>query len=102
MLNVLSLFSYRKANIRLRKMGLPELDDVTSARLKLRPAIEEEIEKIIEQCGFQRVQVKPPTDAQTYEVKESTGDEKSEATTSWNRTLHLYEREITNELKAKG
>jgi hypothetical protein len=82
-------------------MGLPELDDVTSARLKLRPAIEEAIEKIIEQCGFKKVQVKPPTDAQTSEATESTGDEKSEATTSWNRTLHLYEREPPNELKAK-
>lgn len=73
--------SYRKANTRLRKMGLPELDDVTSTRLKLRPAIEDEIEKIIVASGFQRVQIKHPSD-----------DANPNERTEWNRALHLYER----------
>jgi hypothetical protein len=79
-----NICSYRKANTRLRKMGRPELEDVTSTRLTLRPEIEKEIECIITRCGFRRVLTK------------STMDEKvakdDDAITSWNRSLRLYER----------
>lgn len=83
-----SVFSYRKANIRLRKMGLNELD-VTSSRLKLRPEIEEEIDKIIVAAGFRRVNL------QSEKAGLDTSDER-DATTSWKRTLHLYERTNLN------
>ena len=65
-------------------MGLNELE-VTSTRLKLRPDIEEEIAKIIVEAGFRRVNIQP---------KHADLDAKDEkdATTSWKRTLHLYER----------
>jgi hypothetical protein len=79
---------YRKANVRLRKMGLPELKDVTSTRLKLRPAIEEEIEKIVVGAGFQRVQMKSFADAQNSDDDEANKSER----TDWNRALHLYRR----------
>lgn len=80
-------YSYRKANIRLRKLGLSELEDVSSARLKLRPTIEDEIEKIVLAQGFRRVHAEPLTSEVDSDKKEIR-----EATTTWNRTLHLYER----------
>jgi hypothetical protein len=81
---------YRKANVRLRKMGLPELKIVTSSRLKLRPAIEEEIEKVIIGAGFHRVHLKvvAGADAQNSEEGEPSRSER----TDWNRALHLYQR----------
>ena len=75
--------SYRKANTRLRKLGLSELEDVSSARLKLRPTIEDEIDKFILGQGFRRVRAEPLT---------SETDKEIETTTAWKRTLHLYER----------
>ena len=82
---------YRKANARLRKMGRPELEDVTSARLKMRQDIESEIEGVITRCGFRRVYV---TESQTCEAEGggSTTAQRQEAVTAWNRQLHLYER----------
>ncbi|KAL7540510.1 hypothetical protein ACHAWF_006696 [Thalassiosira exigua] len=78
---------YRKANIRLRKMGRPELDDVTSTRLKMRSDIEMEVEKVVIGCGFRRV-------ALDELVRENTGDVTTPDVTSWNRTVCLYERII--------
>jgi SAM-dependent methyltransferase len=63
---------YRNATMRLRKLGQPDVD-VSSDRLKLRPKIEEEIDKILEEQSFKRVQ---------------TDTDK----TKWNRSLRLYER----------
>eukprot|EP00581_Thalassiosira_minuscula_P015021 CAMPEP_0183732884 /NCGR_PEP_ID=MMETSP0737-20130205/39614_1 /TAXON_ID=385413 /ORGANISM="Thalassiosira miniscula, Strain CCMP1093" /LENGTH=367 /DNA_ID=CAMNT_0025966013 /DNA_START=34 /DNA_END=1134 /DNA_ORIENTATION=- len=63
---------YRKANMRLRKMGRTELNDVTSSRLKMRPEIEQEIEKVILGCGFRRVA-----------LSEMNDDKKQDAVTSW-------------------
>ena len=72
-------------------MGRPELDDVTSSRLKMRPDIGEEIEKVIIRCGFRRVTL----DELLNDVKCAGNDvqkKRDAVTTSWNRTLHLYER----------
>lgn len=85
--------SYRKANTRLRKMGRPELDDVTSSRLKLRPDIDKEIEAIISGCGFQRLQLGPTSEEKGLGTKHVSTD----AVTSWNRSLHLYERKVSAE-----
>lgn len=86
-----TLFSYRKVNTRLRKIGRPELEDVTSTRLTLRPEIEKEIECIIIRCGFRRVVTKSST-----KEKEVTEDGEAafpdDAITSWNRSLRLNER----------
>lgn len=64
---------YRKAMIRLRKMGRPEFN-VSSDRLKLRRNIEKEIDAILQSAGFNRVSFS------------------SEQKTEWNRSLELYER----------
>ncbi|KAL9183389.1 hypothetical protein ACHAXT_005176 [Thalassiosira profunda] len=85
---VLFLQSYRKANVRLRKMGRPELDDVSSSRLKMRPDIEKEIENIVLGCGFRRVAL----DELEGERNESVEGETQRDVTKWNRTVHLYER----------
>ena len=86
-----TLSSYRKANTRLRKMGRPELEDVTSTRLALRPEIEKEIECIIIRCGFRRVVMKSNT--KEKEVRDdSVAPVLDDAITSWNRSLRLYER----------
>jgi hypothetical protein len=57
--------------VRLRKKGLPEFD-VSSERLKFRLRIEVKIDKIMNECNFQRV--------------------KETERTEWNRSLRLYER----------
>lgn len=82
---------YRKANARLRKMGRPGLEDVTSARLRMRQDIESEIEGVVTRCGFRRVHQEENL---TCEVEggESATAQKQEAITAWNRQLHLYER----------
>jgi SAM-dependent methyltransferase len=66
---------YRNATMRLRKLGQPDFD-VSSDRLKLRSNIEEEIDKILKEQSFRRVQL------------EETDPDK----TKWNRSLRLYER----------
>lgn len=66
---------YRNATMRLRKLGQPDVD-VSSDRLKLRPNIEEEIDKILNEQSFKRVQ---PEESDTDKTK-------------WNRSLRLYER----------
>ena len=72
-------------------MGRPELEDVTSTRLKMRQDIESEIEGVVTRCGFRRVFI---TESQTCNVEGggSTATQKQEAVTAWNRQLHLYER----------
>ena len=74
-------------------MGRPELNDVTSTRLKLRPDIEREIEKIIINAGFQRIPFDPILSNEL--ISQARGPDRNDivgAVTSWNRTLHLYER----------
>lgn len=61
-------------------MGRPEID-VSSTRLKMRNDIEKEIEKVVVECGFQRVTLNAEDEGQHQ------GDK-----TAWNRTLQLYER----------
>jgi hypothetical protein len=63
--------SYRNAMVRLRKKGAPEFD-ISSERLQFRPRIEDEIDKMMNECNFQRV--------------------KETERTEWNRSLRLYER----------
>jgi len=82
---------YRKANTRLRKMGRPELDDITSNRLKMRPDIEAEIEKVIIRCGFRKVS-KDDVASCMPSTRIRSVEEKEAAITAWNRSLHLYER----------
>ena len=69
-------------------MGRPELDDVTSLRLKMRENIENEIESVVLRCGFRRVVPSLGTNG----MKRANDSEAHVAVTSWNRSLHLYER----------
>jgi hypothetical protein len=62
-------------------MERPEID-VSSTRLKMRNDIENEIEKVVLGCGFQRV---------TLNNVEDEGQQQGDKTV-WNRTLQLYER----------
>ncbi len=69
-------------------MNRPELDDVSSSRLKMRPDVELEVEKVVTGCGFRRVSL----DELGCAKPSSNDEETKQAVTSWNRTLHLYER----------
>jgi len=71
-------------------MGRQELDDVTPTRLKMRLDIESAIQKVVIGCGFRRVSLDEITKASTND-----GDtaKKDAATTAWNRSLQLYERQ---------
>lgn len=69
-------------------MGRPELDDVTSSRLKMREEIEKEIEGVVLGRGFRRV----APSIMTNGVKSAENNEAHDAVTSWNRSLHLFER----------
>eukprot|EP00571_Detonula_confervacea_P014587 CAMPEP_0172309012 /NCGR_PEP_ID=MMETSP1058-20130122/9434_1 /TAXON_ID=83371 /ORGANISM="Detonula confervacea, Strain CCMP 353" /LENGTH=117 /DNA_ID=CAMNT_0013021559 /DNA_START=46 /DNA_END=399 /DNA_ORIENTATION=- len=80
---------YRKANKRLRKMGRPEINDVTSSRLKMRLDIEKGIESVAIRCGFRRVTLDEMNGEERTDSKANT-----DAVTSWNRSLFLFERMI--------
>lgn len=80
---------YRKANKRLRKMGRPEIEDVTSSRLKMRLDIEKGIDDTVIRCGFRRISLSEMVDDQRADSKA-----KKDAITSWNRSLYLYERVV--------
>ena len=69
-------------------MGRPELDDVTSSRLKMREDTEKEIEGVVLGCGFRRI----VPSIMTNGVKCADDKEAHDAVTSWNRSLHLFER----------
>jgi len=71
-------------------MGLQELSNVTSASLKLRQAIEEEIERIVLEEGFHPVHV--DVKSGTFKQKDDAVN-KADIITSWNRSLQLYERD---------
>lgn len=78
-------------------MGRPELNDVTSSRLAMRPDIEKSIEMIMVECGFRKVTLEEMM--MTTNGHAGDGDDKREkkreelaAVTSWNRSLDLYER----------
>jgi len=91
-------YSYRKANTRLRKMGRQELDDVTPTRLKMRLDIESAIEQVVIGCGFRRVSLDEisGTKTSTNDDDKTIDDDKTKkgaATTAWNRSLQLYERQ---------
>ena len=79
---ILSMNSYRNATVRLRKMGLPELD-VSTDRLRLRSRIEEEINTILNQQSFFKI-----SDYDTSCEGQSDAKDK----TSWNRSILLYQR----------
>lgn len=72
-------------------MGRPELDDITSNRLKMRRDIEAEIEKVIIRCGFRKVS-KDDVASCMSSTRNGSVEEKEAAITAWNRSLHLYER----------
>lgn len=75
--------------IRLRKMGQPEFD-VSSERLTLRPNIEDEIDKIMQEHSFRRV-VDP-----CCGCADAEGPPIQIERTAWNRSLWLYERVCPN------
>lgn len=87
-------------------MGRPELDDVTSSRLAMRPDIDEEIGSVIANCGFRRVTLEEMNEAEASDkgeggdsnTRNDSGDKgrkkQDDAVTSWNRSLHLYERVV--------
>ncbi|CAB9503083.1 miRNA 5'-monophosphate methyltransferase [Seminavis robusta] len=70
---------YRSAMVRLRKMGLPEFD-VSADRLRLRPRIEAEIDRILNQHSFSRV------------VDLGANINPDESKTVWKRSIWLYQR----------
>lgn len=73
-------------------MGRQELDDVTPTRLKMRLDIESAIERIVIGCGFRRISLDEISGTKTS----TTDDDKTKkdaATTAWNRSLQLYERQ---------
>jgi len=78
-------------------MGRQELDDVTPTRLKMRLDIESAIEQIVIGCGFRRVSLDEisGTKTSTNDDDKTTDDgkKKDAATTAWNRSLQLYERQ---------
>lgn len=78
---------YRNAMVRLRKMGLPEID-VSSDRLQWRLKIEEEIQTTIESCGFQRVIM----DDRNTNKNQNNNQNGPEHRTAWNRCIQLYEK----------
>jgi len=78
---------YRSANIRLRKMGRPEID-VSPSRLQLRQNIEEEIENIICSCGFVKVSC--------IDEEQSSSESMDTTRTAWNRCMQLYRREVAS------
>ena len=78
---------YRNAMVRLRKMGMPEVD-VSSERLQWRPKIEEQIQKTIESCGFQRVN----TDDKNTIANQHNNQNHHHHRTAWNRSIQLYEK----------
>lgn len=67
---------YGRVNARLRKMNRPE-EDISVERLKLRNNIEDEIEKILRECNFIRVEVSSPSEG-------------FKPRTKWQRNLELY------------
>lgn len=72
---------YGKVNVRLRKMNRPE-EDISLERLRMRNNIEVEIDKLLEEFGFERV---------VLDAKASTeGHENSR--TKWKRNLQMYKR----------
>jgi hypothetical protein len=66
---------YGRVNVRLRKMNRPE-EDLSVARLKIRNNIEAEIDRILCECNFERVEVH---DGRPYEIL-----------SKWKRNLQLY------------
>ena len=74
-------------------MGRQELDDVTSQRLKMRPDIEKEIESVVHRCGFRRVSLDEMCANEKKKCNTASADVgRDDATTTWNRHMHLYER----------
>ncbi len=80
---------YRSVNIRLRKMNVEEID-VSFERLKMRKDIENEIDKVIVNCGFERIHDCGGGDHSLTD--HSKNNDQTKDRTSWNRTLRLYRR----------
>jgi Bicoid-interacting protein 3 (Bin3). len=68
---------YGRVNVRLRKMNRPE-EDISTTRLKIRSNIEAEIDRILCECNFTRVDVNQ--------------GRSSEIVSKWKRNLQLYRR----------
>jgi len=79
---------YRQANTRLRRMNQPELDSVTSQSLKMRNDIENEVGRIITECGFQRVS--NTCSPELSKTSESDDVVRNTKRTAWHRQLQLY------------
>lgn len=77
--------------VRLRKMGLEELD-VSSERLKLRSHIEQEIDKILVENSFSRVMMIDDDKDNNKKDGDNDNNNNNNETTKWNRPLWLYQR----------
>lgn len=73
-------------------MGRQELDDVTPTRLKMRLDIESAIEQVVIGCGFRRISLDEISCTNSSSTDGDTA-KKDAATTAWNRSLQLYERQ---------
>ena len=71
-------------------MNRPELD-ISSDRLKMRLNVEEEIESIVRNCGFEKV---PTASAHSYcgNIIDSKIVQEKSVRTAWKRCLQLYVR----------
>lgn len=74
--------------MRLRKLGRPEVD-VSTERLQLRENIEIEVDRILKDCGFDKVDISHQADTDT---KENTPKKDETNRTVWKRKLQLYRR----------
>lgn len=74
---------YRSVNIRLRRMNRPE-EDISVERLKMRADIENEIDRVMQGFGFERVAISRESRC----IASSNDDSR----TKWKRNLQLYKR----------
>ena len=88
--------SYRSVNVRLRKLGRPEVD-VSTERLQLRENIEYEVDRILKDFGFDKVDVDVDVSHQADDTNEHAYTKKKDKTsrTVWKRKLQLYRRRET-------
>lgn len=82
---------YRSVNVRLRKMNRPEID-TSSERLKMRIDIESEIDRVLNGCKFERVNVNAIRCRKRGSKDKITEQDAESTRTKWNRNLQLYKR----------
>jgi len=90
---------YRSVNVRLRKLWRPEVD-VSTERLELRENIEYEVDRILKDFGFDKVDVDVDANVDVShkaDINEHAYTQKKDETsrTAWKRKLQLYRRRET-------